>query len=100
MNPVAGREQGGTRPVLVVSNDRLNHGPAQLTVAAPLTSRERGMSLWVHVRPPEGGLRKPSFVICEGTRSISTERLIRRWGAVAEATLAAVEDRLRVLFSL
>ncbi len=58
------------------------------------------MSLWVLVRPPEGGLRKPSFVICEGTRSISTGRLIQRWGAVAEGTLASVEDRLRVLFAL
>ncbi len=58
------------------------------------------MSLWVPVRPPEGGLRQPSFVICESARSISTERLIRRWGSVGEATLRAVEDRLRILFAL
>jgi mRNA interferase MazF len=84
----------------VISNDALNHGPARLAVVTPFTTHARRAPLWVSVEPPEGGLRKSSFVICEGARSISTERLIRRLGSVDAGTLASVEDRLRVLFSL
>ena len=49
---------------------------------------------------PEGGLKTKSAVLCEAIRSISTDRLIQRWGAVAPVTLATVEDRLRILLRL
>ena len=84
----------------MVSNDRLNHGPQRLTVVVPLTTRDRGMSLHVAFDPPEGGLAERSFALCEAVRSISTERLVRRFGAVSPHGLDAVEDRLRVLFEL
>ncbi len=84
----------------MISNDGLNHGPAQLALVTPFTTHDRRAPLWVLVEAPEGGLRKRSFVICEGARSISTERLIRRLGSVGAATLGSVEDRLRVLFAL
>jgi mRNA interferase MazF len=97
---VVGHEQGGTRPVLVVSNDGLNRGPSRLAVVVPLTARERGLPLWVAIEPPEGGPRKRSFAISEALRSISAERLHHRLGAIGAAGLEAVEDRLRVLFEL
>jgi mRNA-degrading endonuclease toxin of MazEF toxin-antitoxin module len=33
-------------------------------------------------------------------RSISSERLVVRWGAVRRDTMTAVEDRLRILLGL
>jgi mRNA interferase MazF len=100
LNPSRGHEQAGTRPVLVVSSNRLNHGQAALAVVVPLTSQDRAMRLWPQLEPPEGGLRERSFAIIEGVRSLSTERLFRRWGNVAPASMIAVEDRLRMLFEL
>jgi len=41
-----------------------------------------------------------SALLCEAVRSISKDRLITRWGSVLPATMAAVEDRLRVLMGL
>jgi mRNA interferase MazF len=38
--------------------------------------------------------------MCENIRSVSTERLIERWGTLAPATTADVEDRLRILLQL
>ena len=38
LNPVRGHEQAGRRPVLVVSEDLFNQGPAGLAVVLPLTS--------------------------------------------------------------
>ena len=40
LNPVIGSEQGGTRPVLIISNDVGNkHSPT--VIVAPITSRHR-----------------------------------------------------------
>jgi mRNA interferase MazF len=52
------------------------------------------------VSPPEGGVRNPTAVLCEAVRSVSIERLVVRWGSVSAGTMAAVEDRLRILLRL
>jgi mRNA interferase MazF len=100
LNPVRGHEQAGRRPVLVVSEDLFNQGPAGLAVVLPLTSTIRGIPSHVPVVPPEGGLKNRSAILCEGVRSVSVERLVVRWGVVSPGTMAAVEDRLRILLRL
>lgn len=100
LNPTRGREQAGRRPVLVISVDAFNSGAAGLVVILPLTSRARGNPLHVEVVPPEAGVRVRCFIKCEDVRSVAQERLLQRWGAVSPATLAAVEDRLRMLLGL
>lgn len=97
LDPATGREQRGRRPVLVVSADRLNHGRGGLVVVVPMTSTDRGVPLHVPILSPEAGLRVTSFAMTEQVRSISVERLGRRRGAVAPATLGAVLGRLRLL---
>jgi mRNA-degrading endonuclease toxin of MazEF toxin-antitoxin module len=52
------------------------------------------------VGPSEGGVKNRSAILCEGVRSVSVERLVVRWGAVSQGTMAAVEDRLRMLLRL
>ncbi len=100
LDPTRGHEQAGTRPALVVSVDEFNLGPAELVVILPITSRSKGIASHVEIRPPEGGLRVPSWIKCEDIRSISKERLKTRMGTVTGPTLEAVEDRLRILLSL
>jgi mRNA interferase MazF len=100
LNPVRGHEQAGVRPCLVVSTDRFNHGPAELVLVAPMTTRESKNPLHVPVTPPESGLRERSFIKCEDLRSISRERLRTHIGSVNASTLDDVEDRLRILLDL
>ncbi len=100
LNPVRGHEPAGRRPVLVVSEDLFNQGPAGLAVVLPLTSTLRGVPSHVPVSPPEGGVKNRSAILCEDMRSVSVERLVVRWGVVGQGTLAAVEDRLRILLRL
>lgn len=100
LNPTRGREQRGHRPVLVVSEDIFNQGPAELAIVIPLTSTDRKIPSHVSVIPPEGGLKNTSFILCEAVRSISKERLVRRLGSVSPVTLFEVEDRLRILMGL
>src|SRR5690348_656161 len=56
LDPTKGHEQAGKRPVLVVSADVMNLGPAGLVVVLPITSKGKGIPTHVPVDPPEGGL--------------------------------------------
>jgi mRNA interferase MazF len=100
LNPTRGHERAGKRPALIVSDDVFNAGPAGLVIVLPLTTKSKGVRSHVPVQPPEGGLRKPSFIKCEDVRSAVVERLGHRMGAVAPATLEAVAMRLRILMDL
>jgi mRNA interferase MazF len=100
LDPVVGHELASTRPILVVSVDPFNHGPAELAIVLPITSVAKRVSSHVRVDPPEGGLKVRSYVKYEGIRSISTQRLGRRLGRVSPATMAEVEDRLRLVLGL
>src|SRR5258708_34877662 len=100
LEPVRGHEQGGRRPRLVLSVDLFNQGPAGMVIALPITRRDRRIPFHVVVSPPEGGLTEWSFIKCEDVRAVSKQRISHRLGAVSAATLAAVEDRLRILLGL
>jgi mRNA interferase MazF len=100
LNPTRGREQTGRRPVLVLSVDSFNAGPADLIVVLPLTSTLRDIPLHVVVRKGDGGIRNDSAILCEAIRSISKDGLISRWGLVSPQVISEVEDRLRILLAL
>lgn len=100
LDPVRGHEQAGIRPILIVSTDRFNRGRAGRAVAVPMTSGPHRAEWHVAVMPPDGGVRRPSFVKCEDIRSIAVERLIEQWGTVSADVLSQVADRLSVLLDL
>jgi mRNA interferase MazF len=99
-HPTRGREQTGRRPVIVLSVDFFNAGPAELVVVLPLTSTQRDIPLHVNVNKGDGGTRKDSVILCEAIRSVSTDRLVSRWGELSQGVMADVEDRLRILLGL
>lgn len=86
LDPIAGREQAGTRPVVVVSRDAFNAAGWRLCVCVPLTTRDRGSPLHVEIAPPEGGVRATSFALVDQVRSLDGSRLTERWGAVNQGT--------------
>ena len=100
LEPVKGHEQGGRRPVLVVSSDTYNSGPAELVVVIPLTKTNRNIPLHVLTTPPEGGLRVPSSALCDAIRSVSKARIDKRWGWVTPETMNEIDRRIRILLEL
>lgn len=52
LDPTKGHEQAGRRPGLVVSVDLFNHGPADLVVLVPITSKAKGIPFHVEVNQP------------------------------------------------
>lgn len=100
LDSVREHEQSGTRPALIISVDLFNHGPADLVVVLPITSRNKGIPFHVEINPPEGGLNYKSFIKCEDIRSISKCRLSQKLGSISNQTMYEVEDRLRILLNL
>jgi mRNA interferase MazF len=101
LNPTRGHEQAGAQPVLIISTNTFNHGPAGLVLVLPLTRTDRRIPIHVPINPPEGGVSARSYILCDAVRSIAKARLgPRPWGSVSGATLRKVEDNLRILIEL
>lgn len=98
LDPAIGREQRGRRLALVISVDGMNHGPIGIAIAVPITKiAHPEIPTRVPIDPPEGGLKVPSFIICEQVRAMSTERFLEHWGTVRPETLRKVLRLLRLL---
>ena len=95
--PVRGHEQGRTRPALIISNDIANQSPANMVTVVPITTKERKLRSYLRLDPPAGGLTQTSYIICDQVRTISKERLGKKYGAVNRGVLAEVEIRLKFL---
>lgn len=100
LDPTVGHEQGGGRPVLVVSNDIYNNGPATLVTVIPITRTDRGIPIHVVADPADSGLPARSVIQCDAVRTISKQRLGRQAGSLSPAKMAEVEDKLRIHLSL
>lgn len=90
-DPRVGREQGGRRPALVISNDIFNREPNGLHFVVPMTRTDRGLRFQVVVNPPEGGLTNQSVIMCEQAKSTSIQRFVRYRGRLAPATVERVQ---------
>ena len=89
-DPRVGHEQGGVRPVLVISNDAFNAIRNGLVFVVPLTGTDRGITSHVRIEAGVGGLTKPSFALCEQAKSQSVDRFIDRRGSVPADVLLTV----------
>ena len=98
LEAVAPGEQGGTRPVLVLSTSTFNGWPVGLVVVVPITTRQRGFSH--HVPITGGSLDRQSFAMPEYVRSIVQRRLRHRLGAAEPASVTAVAEWLRRIADL
>jgi mRNA interferase MazF len=101
LDPTRGHEQGKKRPCLVLSAEDFNVGPTELAVIAPLTSQYRPLSWLVPLEPPEGGIIKRSYIICNQLRMVSLERFSScSLGTIKSTTMEKVEILVRMLLVL
>jgi mRNA interferase MazF len=100
LDPTAGREQGGRRPVVVVSSNGLHELPINMIVVVPLTSHDRGLVTQPQIRAAGSGLRQASFARPEDMRAIDAGRLQRRLGEVNNEDLAEIRKVMRYFLDL
>lgn len=96
-----GHEQGGTRPVVILSSQAwLGTNPPVVHVA-PLTTTMRKSPVRIEVEPDaHNGLDETSWVRCEDVAAISPNRLVHQLGALDYGRLSmavAVVHRLIVI---
>lgn len=101
LNPVIGSEQGGTRPVLIISNDIGNrHSPT--VIVAAITSRVHTKAkLPTHTAVNDfEGLSKDSIILLEQIRTIDKKRLQEYIGMLSANEMARVDKALAISVSL
>jgi mRNA interferase MazF len=100
LDPTVGHEQGGRRPVVVVSSDGLHALPINMVVVVPLTSHDRGLVTQPRISGPRSGLRQVSFARPEDMRAIDAGRLQRRLGQANPDDLAEIRKVMRYFLDL
>ena len=101
LNPVIGSEQGGIRPVLIISNDIGNkHSPT--VIVAAITSRvQTKAKLPTHTIVNDfAGLDKDSVILLEQIRTIDKQRLQEYLGTLDRRFLLAVDKALAISVAL
>jgi len=103
LNPVAGREQAGTRPVLVLSIDPINQLPLVVTVVVGTKGANIRRDYRTNVRVPavESGLPMDTVFLCFQLRSLDSSRFPDApAGRLSTGVLATVEDTVRYCLGL
>jgi mRNA interferase MazF len=87
---------------VVISRDAINES-SPVVSAAPCTTYREGRRIYpsqVLAKAPEGGLDADSVVLGEQVRVLDKNRLLRRRGELTPATMAKLNEALRVAFDL
>jgi mRNA interferase MazF len=98
LNPTKGREQAGTRPVVVLSTDAINRLPLVVTVVIGTKGANipKDYSSNVRVSPQESGLPDETVFLGFQLRSLDPGRFpITPAGRISLASLGKLEDAVR-----
>jgi mRNA interferase MazF len=93
LQPVRGHEQGGTRPVLIISHDLFN-ARSGTVIALAITSQPQRAGFPLTWALPPNSLPRPSWVKVSQIRTLSTERLGARIGRITDRDLQRLVDAL------
>ena len=101
LNPVVGSEQGGTRPVLIISNNIGNQYSPTVIVAAITSRTHSKVKLPMHTKVIEfNGLDKESVILLEQIRTLDKKRLIKYMGLMPGNVMARVDKALAISIAL
>jgi mRNA interferase MazF len=103
LDPVQGREQAGTRPVLVLSNDVINRRPLVVTVVIGTKGANISKDYDTNVRVPgsASGLPEETVFLCFQVLSLDPGRFPSRpAGRLLPHDLARVEVALKMCLEL
>ncbi|HEY3111794.1 MAG TPA: type II toxin-antitoxin system PemK/MazF family toxin [Chloroflexota bacterium] len=96
LGPLRGHEQGGTRPVLVLSHDIFN-ARSGTVIAMAITSQPQRAGYPLTWRIPPGTLPRESWAKISQVRTLSTERLGGRLGRLDDGQMVELVEGLQEL---
>jgi mRNA interferase MazF len=101
-DPTVGHEIRKTRPALVIQNN-IGNQYSPLTIVAAITSSLSAVPypVEVQVAPSKAnGLDVRSSIRLDQIRTVDRQRLVRRLGAVDSATMAKVDEAIKISLGL
>lgn len=102
LEPTEGSEQGGTRPVIIVSRDVIN-ATSPVVLAVPCTTHQPTKRIYptqVLIKAPDGGLDKDSVALGEQVRVLSKTRLLLLRGVLSDSAVAQLDQALLIALDL
>ena len=102
LNPVVGSEQGGTRPVLIISNDIGNSHSPTVIIAAITGRTQTKAKLPTHIEIDASayGIEKDSVILREQLRTIDKRRLTDKVCHLDSVMLDKVNHALEISLEL
>jgi mRNA interferase MazF len=94
LGPTLGSEIRRTRLFVIVSPDELNL-PVRTAIIAPITTGEQACPQHI----PRRFRQQAGFVVLDQVRTVDRERLVRRPGRLAPATVEAVLAGRQTMFA-
>lgn len=98
LNPVIGSEQGGLRPVLILSHNIFNERSGTV-IAVALTSQPQRAGYPLTFQLSNEKLPKKSWVKISQIRTLSVERIRKRISKVSDEELAIIVEGLNEIIS-
>ncbi|MHC5597580.1 MAG: type II toxin-antitoxin system PemK/MazF family toxin [Nostoc sp.] len=102
LEPTEGSEQGGTRPVIIVSRDVIN-AASPVVLAVPCTTYRSSKRIYptqVLIQQPDGGFTHDSLAMTDQIRVLSKSRLLRLRGTLSEEAIAQLNQALLIALDL
>ena len=93
LNPTQGHEQGGNRPVVIISHDVFNERSGTV-IAMAITSQPQRAGFPLTLKLDSSQLPKESWVKISQIRILSTKRLGEKIGRVSSEELALLVEGL------
>ena len=93
LNPVVGSEQGGLRPVLILSQNVFNERSGTV-VAVAITSQPQRAGFPLTLELSESKLPKQSWAKISQIRTLSVKRIGKKLGRATDEELAIIIDGL------
>jgi mRNA interferase MazF len=98
LNPVIGSEQGGLRPVLILSHNIFNERSGTV-IAVALTSQPQRAGYPLTFELSKEKLPKKSWVKISQIRTLSVERIRKKISKVSDEELAIIVEGLNEIIS-
>jgi len=93
LNPVIGSEQGGLRPVLILSHNVFNDRSGTV-IAVAITSQPQRAGFPLTLELPESRLPKKSWVKISQIRTLSVKRIGNKLAKASDEELALIIEGL------
>ena len=98
LNPVIGSEQGGLRPVLILSQNVFNERSGTV-IAVAITSQPQRAGFPLTLELTESNLPKQSWVKMSQIRTLSIKRIGNKLAKASDEELAIIIDGLNEIIS-